>query len=121
MRLSLALLLLICVLGCQFEAEQNAVSMTGGNPSRGKHLIQNYGCYTCHTIPGIPNATATVGPPLDKFSRRTYIGGVMNNTPENLMRWIRNPSSIDDKTAMPNLKVRDDDSRDIAAYLYTLR
>ena len=44
-----------------------------------------------------------VGPPLTYFSRRTYIGGEVANQPDNLVRWVMSPQSIEPHTAMPNL------------------
>jgi hypothetical protein len=38
-----------------------------------------------------------------------------------MIRWIREPRSIDEKTTMPETGVTLQDGRDIAAYLYTLR
>jgi cytochrome c2 len=98
-----------------------ARQLTGGDPVRGREQIHNYGCDSCHTIPGVLTATATVGPPLTAVARRTYLAGRIENTPENMMRWISHPHSIDDKTAMPETGVTDRDVRDIVAYLYTLR
>ena len=94
---------------------------TGGDPQAGKRKIRNYGCHSCHTIPGVTGADALVGPPLIHWSRRVYIAGELPNTPENLMRWIQHPPQIEPKTAMPDMGVPEQDSRDIAAYLYTLR
>jgi cytochrome c oxidase assembly factor CtaG/cytochrome c2 len=93
----------------------------GGEPDRGKTAIRQYGCGTCHTIPGVPGATATVGPPLDKMAMRGYLAGRLPNTPRNLMMWIRRPRSVDPKTAMPDMGVTERDGRDIAAYLLTLK
>jgi cytochrome c2 len=98
-----------------------ASSLTGGRPDVGRQRIEYFGCGSCHTIPGVRRATATVGPPLEKLARRSYIAGVMDNTPENLIRWIQDPPGVDAKTAMPRLGVSGQDARDIAAYLYTLR
>ena len=66
-------------------------------------------------------ANATVGPPLTSVARRTYLAGRLENTPENMVRWIKHPRSVDEKTAMPETGVNDQDGRNIAAYLYTLR
>jgi putative membrane protein len=121
------LLLLVAVLpvitGCggKNDNERIARELTGGDPSRGRRAIHNYGCDTCHTIPGILTASATVGPPLTQVGLRTYLAGRITNTPENLIQWIKHPRSIDEKTAMPETGVNDQDGRDIAAYLYTLR
>jgi cytochrome c len=97
-----------------------AVRATGGDPNRGKDMIRYYGCSTCHTIPGIQEANGKVGPPLNAFALRIYIAGEVPNTPENLSHWIKNPHAIEQHTAMPDMGVSDHDSRDIAAYLYTL-
>jgi cytochrome c1 len=65
-------------------------------------------------------ANALSGPPLNAFASRIYIAGVVSNTPGNLRHWIRNPHEIEQHTAMPEMGVTDEDSKDIAAYLYTL-
>lgn len=93
----------------------------GGDPERGAALITEYGCGQCHTIPGIRSANGVVGPPLFFFSRRVYIASGMPNTPENLVRWVRDPPSVDPHTAMPVLGLDEQQARDVAAYLYTLR
>jgi cytochrome c1 len=95
--------------------------MTGGNPQRGKAALSKYGCSACHTIPGVRGADALVGPPLTKMGSRSYIAGVLPNTPGNMMRWIENPLEVDRLTAMPNLGVTDTDARDISSYLYSLK
>lgn len=93
---------------------------TGGNWQQGKRLIVQYRCGACHTIPGIYNANGNVGPPLIWFAKRTYIGGVLPNSPPNLVRWLLDPKAVDPLTAMPDLGLNDQQARDIAAYLYTL-
>jgi putative membrane protein len=101
--------------------ESSARQLTGGDPSRGRARIRHYGCDSCHTIPGIPTADATVGPPLTAVARRVYLAGRLENTPENMMRWVRTPHRYAPDTAMPEMGVTESDSRDIVAYLYTLR
>lgn len=94
---------------------------SGGNTVRGARLIQYYGCGSCHIIPGISGASGLAGPPLSGIASRMYIAGVLQNTPQNMMRWIENPKAVDEKTVMPNLGVTQTDAADIAGYLYTLR
>lgn len=101
--------------------EDEARALTGGDPFRGRELIRGYGCDSCHTIPGVETADATVGPPLTNVARRLYLAGHIQNTPENMMRWIQHPHELDRQTAMPEMGVSERDSRDITAYLYTLR
>ncbi|CAN5658375.1 c-type cytochrome [soil metagenome] len=103
------------------ETEQSAAEMTGGNPVRGRALIREVGCGSCHTIPGISGADSNVGPPLNKIAGRMFIGGVLENNPDNMIRWLQNPPGVDEKTAMPNLGLSEENSRDVAAYLYTLK
>jgi cytochrome c len=109
--------------GCDGRGEvyDQAAAMTGGDPAAGRHVIASVGCASCHTIPGIRGADALVGPPLTQMAGRTYIGGVVTNTPENMVRWLRNPPGVDPMTAMPNLRLTDAQARDAASYLYTLK
>jgi cytochrome c len=91
---------------------------TGGNPQRGREAIVSYGCGACHKIGGIPNAYGLVGPSLQDIGERSYVGGNLPNSPENLETWIRHPRQIDPHAAMPDLNVTETDARDITAYLY---
>jgi len=97
-----------------------AISLTGGDPARAPDLMIRYGCAGCHTIPGVPGADGLAGPPLNSLSRRIYIGGVLRNTPENLLAWIVNPRSANPGTAMPVTGITEREARDVAAYLYSL-
>lgn len=103
------------------EAERAAAEMTGGDPARGRAKIRQYGCQTCHTIPGIAEADSLVGPSLDRIASRTYIAGVLTNSPDHMIRWLQDPRAVDPLTAMPSLGVSEEDARDIAGYLYTLK
>ena len=103
------------------RSESPSVSTTTGDPHRGSGLFAYYGCTACHTIPGVHGADGVIGPPLIKMSRRGYVAGVMKNTPYNHVRWIQDPPAVDPLTAMPNLHVKPQDARDMAAYLYTLQ
>lgn len=87
---------------------------------RGRELVREYGCITCHTIPGVEGADGLVGPPLTHFSQRAYIAGQLTNTPENLARWIRDPQEVEPGTAMPDLGVTEADAADIAAFLSSI-
>lgn len=117
-----SLFLLFVTMGCNgrpLRATSDFVA--GGNPQAGWQAIQDYGCQTCHAIPGIPGPEAYVGPPLEEWAARSYIAGSLSNTPDNLTEWIRFPQEIEPGTAMPNLDVTEDDARNISAYLFDLR
>lgn len=60
-----------------------------------------------------------VGPPLTGIKNRMYVAGMLENRTETMATWIRDPKSINPKTAMPNLGVTEQDARDIAVYLLT--
>lgn len=107
-----------CTGGRALEAYPTA---TGGSVHRGKQVIAQYNCGACHTIPGVRGARGEVGPPLSGFGRRSFIGGEAPNTPDNLVKWISSPQSIEPGTAMPTLGLTEQQARDAAAYLYTLR
>ncbi|HWQ36672.1 MAG TPA: c-type cytochrome [Blastocatellia bacterium] len=118
MLLSALILIGACV---RRGADQEGAELTAGDPARGRVAIVRYGCGACHAIPGVSNAKGLVGPPLSGIANRAYIGGVLGNTPDNMIEWLRNPQAVSPKTAMPNLHVSERDARDIASYLYTLK
>jgi mono/diheme cytochrome c family protein len=91
----------------------------GGDPRAGLHAIYQYLCVTCHAIPGTVEGEPNVGPPLGSVASRRYLGGVLLNNRENMVRWLMNPQAIDPRSGMPNLHVKEQDARDIAAYLYS--
>ena len=62
-----------------------------------------------------------VGPPLEHVASRQIIAGHIPNTPANLMAYLQNPQSADPQNAMPNMGLTVDQTRDIAAFLYTLK
>lgn len=97
-----------------------SVPIPGGSPERGAQTIAAMGCGACHHIPGIAGASGLVGPPLDNIAERGMIAGELPNTPDNMMRWIRDPQAVEPGTAMPNLHVGEQSARDIVAYLYSL-
>lgn len=105
-------------LGTDLAAAQQTEPI--GNTEQGRIAIQRYGCGSCHTIRGISGANGLVGPPLTGIGARAYIAGVLPNTPDNMMNWIRNPQSYVPGNAMPNLGVTEQDARDITGYLQTL-
>lgn len=103
------------------SASEPVFDVPGGVPAVGQRVIREYGCGACHVIPGVVGAGGLVGPPLDRFARRTVLAGTMPNRPEYLIRWVRFPQELQPGSAMPNMGVTEADARHIAAYLYTLR
>jgi len=129
MRQALAISTLVLLIGvlasCDNLSETRVraayITTGGGNARTGREVMLKYGCYACHTIDGVPGAHGLVGPPLDGIGNREFIAGELPNTPANLMRWIQHPRQVEPHTVMPEMGVTEQDSRDIVAYLYTLR
>lgn len=111
---------LVC--GCEGGQSLNGYYVsTGGYPEHGKRVIAQYRCGRCHEIPGVENASGVFGPPLLSMGRRTYIAGEFPNEPQYMVHWIQSPESMKPKTAMPDLGLSEQQAKDAAAYLYTLR
>jgi cytochrome c2 len=116
MRLAL-IVLALALAGCGGKRPEGAL---GGDPDNGKLLLRQFGCGTCHEIPGVAAATGRVGPPLGGVARRVYLAGVLPNTPANMAAFIRRPQAFAPKTAMPDMGVTEAHARDMVAYLATL-
>jgi cytochrome c1 len=113
----LVLSLGLCVAGCNASGS----SQSSDAQRRGADLIIANGCGTCHSIPGIAGARGNVGPPLDHIGTRVFIAGMLRNTPDNMVRWLRNPQAIIPGNAMPNMNLNEAQARDITAYLAGLQ
>ena len=101
------------------ELRVHAAATTQGDPRRGESMFIQYGCGSCHALKNVRNATGSVGPPLDGIALRVIIGGHLNNSPDNMQKWIRDPQQVAPGTAMPDLNVGEQDARDMTAFLYT--
>lgn len=106
--------------GCGDNHPQKGAAAIG-DPNRGIALIRNYGCGSCHAVPGVADADGVVGPPLNQIGRRIYLAGLLRNTPDNMVVWLRKPQDIVPGNVMPDMGLSDRDAHDVAAYLYTLR
>ncbi|HEV2129478.1 MAG TPA: hypothetical protein VGR27_00155 [Longimicrobiaceae bacterium] len=79
--------------------------------------MREYGCNTCHLVPGVRGADVLVGPPLIRWSRRAYVAGLLPNTPQNLAPFIYDPQQVHPESAMPRTGITLDEARHVAAYL----
>jgi mono/diheme cytochrome c family protein len=99
----------------------DARPLGNGSPRQEALLtLRQHACTACHSIPGVTGPDIQVGPPLAGFGRRSLIAGRLPNTPDNLVRWIRAPQSIDPHSAMPDLGVSEAQARLMADYLMRL-
>lgn len=90
------------------------------DPRRGRVLLSQYGCGSCHVIPGVRKATGRAGPPLTRWAERHFIAGILLNTPNNLVPFILDAPSIEPGTTMPPIDASFEDAAAMARYLYTL-
>jgi len=105
----------------------------GGDAAAGYALFTGRAtCIACHTMQGVQGATARVGPNLTHLiGRETFAGAMFDITPENLNRWIHDPSAMkpmrpDQGTGMPNLTktgphLTDAEISQLVAFLTTLK
>jgi len=112
---------IIALSACRDKSSKWSRAFTNGDSDRGKAALSSYGCIACHTIPGVPGSNALTAPPLIGISQRSYLAGMLENTPENLRLWIQHPRQVNPRTAMPEQGVTDQDASDMAAYLYGTR
>lgn len=88
------------------------------------------GCWACHTIRGSANAFGQVGPDLTHFASRLHLAsGIMDNTHENLVRWLTDPNDVKPGNIMardaavyndPEQALTDPQIAALAAYLRSL-
>lgn len=89
--------------------------------SAGKEFFFQATCQQCHTIEGTP-AKAMIGPDLTHFASRKEIGaGVIENSPENLALWLKDPQALKPGCKMPNFKLNEEHLKQLVAYLETLK
>jgi cytochrome c oxidase subunit 2 len=88
--------------------------------AEGQTVFMHSACINCHTVAGTV-ATGRFGPDLTHIgSRDTIASGPVENTPENLRKWIADPNSMKPGVLMPSMHLNDHDLDVITAYLTTL-
>jgi cytochrome c len=115
------LLTLALLVACGDGSNQaTPAAIPGGDPERGRQALIAYECNTCHRIPGLQTTDGRSAPALTVWPNRAFVAG-MPNTPDNVIAFIQDPQRYRPGTEMPDVGVTDEDARDIAAYLFSLR
>jgi cytochrome c oxidase subunit 2 len=86
-------------------------------------------CGSCHTIRGVAGAVGVQGPDLTHVGARTTLAGSwLDNTPEQMQRWIHNPEAVKPGNKMwvngylaNNIKLTPDDEVALVAFLQSLK
>ncbi len=104
------------------EAQQApAVTPTEPLAREGAKAFLAAGCIACHRIAGTP-AQSPVGPDLTHVGSRKHLAsGILENTAENMARWIRDPQAVKPGAKMVKLEVTDQQMDAIVAYLQGLK
>jgi cytochrome c oxidase subunit 2 len=87
-----------------------------GAAGRGRKVFQQYVCMNCHAVSGL-STNGTAGPDLTHVAgRQTLGGGVVDNTSENLARWLENPQAIKPGCLMPGFNLTKQQARDLTVF-----
>lgn len=86
--------------------------------ARGLAAIERVQCAACHDIKGVTWPKGRTGPSLIDFGDRGLIAGTLPNRPGVLAAFVRNAPSVKRGSPMPHMPISEQESRDIAAYLY---
>ncbi|MFQ5795481.1 MAG: cytochrome c oxidase subunit II [Candidatus Bipolaricaulia bacterium] len=101
--------------------QQPAVTLVDDLARKGAEIFARSACIGCHTVAGTL-AQGKIGPDLTHFGDRTTLGaGILDNNPENLADWLRDPQAVKPGNRMPNLNLSEDEISALAAYLQSLK
>lgn len=104
----------------QWIEQQRQSAVTSDAVSQGRIVFETSPCLVCHRVSGIAG-NGQFGPDLTHLmSRDTIASGAALNTPENLRKWIQDPSSIKPGATMPAFQLSDRQIDELTAYLETL-
>jgi cytochrome c2 len=104
-------------------------SPASGNADRGKTLVSDKQCITCHKISAIPaSASATIGPPLDGIGNTAATRKSGMAADAYIRESIKDPNAFivpgfpgpPSPMILP-VPVNDNETNDIVAYLLTLK
>ncbi len=106
-----------------WQQQQSKPAAQPASPSaqRGLDLLRQKTCLNCHALG--PGTTAPqAGPDLGHVaSRQTLAAGLLQNTPGNLARWLKDPQSVKPGTLMPKVQLSRGEVEDLVNYLVTLK
>jgi cytochrome c oxidase subunit 2 len=96
---------------------QPAAKPPTAEAQRGEQVFLANPCAGCHAVRGTA-ALGVFGPDLTHLAgRRMIAAGTIENTPENIDRWLRDPQMIKPGALMPTLPLGDADRTALVAYL----
>ena len=103
------------------QAPPVATASLTGLAREGAELFANPAklCYGCHVVDGI--SPGVLGPNLTHVGSRTMIAsGILPNTTEGLIRWLRDPVGEKPGSLMPKVPLTEEEIAALVAYLRSL-
>ena len=94
-----------------------------GNAERGRALMEQKGCASCHAFGGVPPFTRDESSPEnEELTRAAALAPDLRFTRERfraarLVGWLLDPRAMKPDTRMPNFALASDEAADIAAYI----
>jgi cytochrome c oxidase subunit 2 len=90
---------------------QSANIPAGSEAAKGAQMFRDLPCINCHLI-------TNAGPNLTHFGSRQTIGtGILENTPENLTKWLSDTQKVKPGILMPTMNLTPDQVKALVAYL----
>ena len=103
------------------EQAQAPTTPSGAAATRGREVFRSADCTRCHTLGGRGGDDDVPAPDLTHLADRlTLAAGVLENTPENLRRFIEDPQGFKPGIEMEATELTDDELDDLVAYLQGL-
>jgi cytochrome c2 len=98
----------------QSEKYKPFMKYTGGNKERGKQLVKEVGCMSCHGVEDFPLESKKI----DAY-KGPYLTGIGSKvkSPSWMLSWLKKPSHYQPGTIMPSFRLSDREASDITAYL----
>ena len=105
-----------------------ATPAPGSAAAAGAKVFDDAPCAICHTIKGHSGFSNKYGPDMYRGpdlthfgSRTTIAGSIIENTPQNVAMWIRDPDAVKPGAKMPTLGIKGKDLKNLVAYLESLK
>jgi cytochrome c oxidase subunit 2 len=90
-------------------------------PAADERLFIDQGCAKCHSVVA-RSPSSGKGPSLARLTTREFLGGgILRNTPENLMLWLTDPQAAKPGNRMPDTPLAAEQRRALLEYLESLR
>jgi cytochrome c oxidase subunit 2 len=105
----------------RWAAAQRPGPTTDSQTEAARATFLSLSCVNCHTVSGTL-AMGTFGPDLSHLMSRSRLGsGVIQNTPDNLRAWVKDPQAIKPGNLMPNMQLNSWELDQVVTYLSSLK